>query len=159
MFKRARNPLVTDFLHSIDQTRQCNKPVFRGQRSNACREEPRIPHPDRQESRISGRLPRTCPLDWFTPEYFNAMDVDFQSLYVDAPIALPLAESCGSLTPPPDWKNMPHDQFMEKYGNSVREKYNLPTEEELRMLNVEEEYSNNGDEEEDLVQPVEQMAE
>ena len=62
------------------------------------------------------------------------MDIEFRALYVDAPIALPLAECCSSLDPPPDWKNMPVTEFMEKYGNVVREKYDLPTEAELKVL-------------------------
>jgi len=71
------------------------------------------------------------------------MDVEFRALYIDAPIALPLAEHCGSLTDmianPPDWKNMPEAEFMETYGNAVQAKYNLPTEEELDVLNGVEE--------------------
>ena len=126
MFRCARNPLVTNFLHTIDSIRQCSKPVFRGQCSNTCREEPHIPHPQRKESWISERLPLSCPLDWFEPGYFNNMDIQFQALYVDAPIALPLAELCTS-SGVPDWKTMPEAEFMERYGNAVRAKYNLPT--------------------------------
>ena len=136
MSKCARNPLVTDFFRSIDLSRQQHKPLFRGQRRNTRKEEPRVPHPQQQESRISARLPRSCALDWFDPEYFNDMDIEFRALYVDAPIALPLREYCG--IPAPDWKNMPDDNFMEKYGNEVRAQYNLPTEEELKILRDEE---------------------
>jgi hypothetical protein len=139
MFKRARNPHVTNFLRYIDHTRQNTKPLFRRQRSHTRREEPRIPHPDQRESRISERLPQSCPLDWFDPKYFNSMDVEFRALYIDARIALPLAEHCGSLTDmgasPPDWKNMPEAEFMTRYGNAVQAKYSLPTEEELNVLN------------------------
>jgi hypothetical protein len=67
------------------------------------------------------------------------MDIEFRALYVDAPIALPSAAECCTLVPPPDWKNMSEDDFMEKYGNAVRAKYKLPTEEELRILRNEEE--------------------
>lgn len=141
MHKRARNPHITDFFHSIDARRQHSTPVFRGQRSNTRKEEPRIPHPEKRESRISGRLPRWCPLDWFDPEYFNYMDIGFRALYVDAPIALPLTEHCSSLEPPPDWKTMPEAEFMEKYGKHVQAKYNLPTEEELSVLNDDEDQS------------------
>ena len=119
MYKRARNPHITDFLCSIDTHRQHGTPVFRGQCRHTRREEPRIPHPDKRESRISKHLPLCCPLDWFNPEYFNNMDIRFWMLYVNAPIALPLPEHCSSLDPPPDWKNMPEDEFMEKYGKEV----------------------------------------
>jgi hypothetical protein len=138
MHKRARNPHVTDFLRSIDARRQLSTPLFRGQRKNSRKEEPRIPHPDKRESRISERLPSWCPLDWFDPVFFNSMDIDFRARYIDAPIALPLPEHCQSLQPPPEWKAMPEAEFMEKYGNLVRAKYSLPTEEELAMLNNEE---------------------
>jgi hypothetical protein len=139
MFKRARNPHVTDFLRYIDHARLNNRPLFRRQRSHTRKEEPRFPHPDQQESRISERLPQSCPLDWFDPDYFNNMDVEFRALYIDAPIALPLPADCGPLTDmvarPPDWKNMPEPMFMDTYGNAVRAQYNLPTEEELNILN------------------------
>jgi hypothetical protein len=66
------------------------------------------------------------------------MDITFRALFVDAPIALPLPESCGDQALP-DWKAMSKDKFMEKYGNKVRAQYNIPTEEELAMLNEGEE--------------------
>jgi hypothetical protein len=134
MHKRARNPHVTDFLRAIDKRRQQGTPLFRGQRRNTRREEPRTPHPHKQESRISERLPRNCPLDWFDPIFFNNMDVSFRALYLEAPIALPLPQNCAHLDPPPDWKTMSEASFMEKYGAAVLAKYNLPTEEELTAL-------------------------
>jgi hypothetical protein len=155
MYKRARNPHITNFLHTIDLQRQRNKPLFRGQRSNARKELPRIPHPLQRESRISERVPRSCPLDWFDPQYFNDMDIEFRAIYVDAPIALPLAEECGPLVPPPDWKNMPVTEFMEKYGNHVRAKYDLPTEAELKVLHNEEAE----DLEPEVLEPPEEMTE
>ena len=157
MFKRARNPHVTDFLHTIDASRQRNRPLFRGQRRNARQEEPRIPHPQQRESRISERLPRKCPLDWFDPQYFNNMDIEFRALYVDAPIALPSPEYCSALTPPPDWKGMPEAEFMEKYGNVVQAQYNLPTEEELRALYNEEDANHSNDDEEQEEQEEQQL--
>ena len=133
MYKRARNQHITDFLHAIDKRRQQTTPLFRGQRRNTRREEPRTPHPHKQESRISERLPRNCPLDWFDPTFFNNMDVSFRALYLEAPIALPLPQDCAQLHPP-DWKTMSEASFMEKYGHAVLAKYNLPTEEELTVL-------------------------
>jgi len=144
MFKRARNPHITNSLRTIDVQRQRSKPLFRGQRSNARKELPRIDHPLQKESRISERVPLSCPLDWFDPEYFNSMDIQFRALYIDAPIALPLPEQSCSLVPPPDWKNMPVAEFMEKYGNVVRARYDLPTEAELNIL-----YDNGVDDEQE----------
>ena len=137
MYKRARNPHVTSFLRAIDKRRKEGTPLFRGQRRNTRREEPRTPHPDNQASRISERLPRNCPLDWFDPTFFNSMDISFRALYVDAPIALPLPEHCQNLPPCPEWKTMSETRFMEKYGNAVLARYNVPTEEELMVLNDE----------------------
>ena len=77
MYKHARNQHITDFLHAIDKHRQQTTPLFRGQHRNTRREEPRMPHPHKQESRISEGLPRNCPLDWFDPTFFNNMDVSF----------------------------------------------------------------------------------
>ena len=62
------------------------------------------------------------------------MDVSFRALYLEVPIALPLAQDCNYLDPPPDWKTMSEASFMEKYGDVVLAKYNLPTEEELTVL-------------------------
>ena len=54
------------------------------------------------------------------------MDVEFRALYIDAPIALPLAEDFGLLTDmgasPPNWKNMPEAEFMERYGMQSRQR-------------------------------------
>ncbi|KAF5371871.1 hypothetical protein D9615_009520 [Tricholomella constricta] len=93
MNKPARNIHITHFLHTIDSRRQTGTPLFRGQKRNTRREEPRIPHPEGRTSRISERLPQNCPLDWFSPAYFNSMDITFRALYIKAPIALPLKDA------------------------------------------------------------------
>ncbi|KAF8070251.1 hypothetical protein FPV67DRAFT_1668126 [Lyophyllum atratum] len=141
MYKRARNSHVTNFFRTVDVSRKRGTPLFRGQRSNTRMELPRTAHPDNQESRISERLPILCPLDWFDPGYFNDMDIKFRALYVDAPIALPLHEHI--VKDVMDWKAMPEDKFMEKYGNHVKAKYDLPTEEELRALDDDEQEERN----------------
>jgi hypothetical protein len=113
MHKCACNKHVTDFFRLIDNCRQHATPLFCHQQKYVRQEAPHIPHPQGQESQISERLPRVCPLDWFDPDYFNNMDVSFRALYVDAPISLPLFEDC-DVNPNPDWKTMPKKEFMMK---------------------------------------------
>ena len=82
--------------------------------------------------------PDTHVMKSFELRIADAHKVDrFRALYVDAPIALPLAELCTS-SGVPDWKTMPEAEFMERYGNAVRAKYNLPTKEELNLLHDNE---------------------
>ncbi|KAG6884577.1 hypothetical protein C0992_006071, partial [Termitomyces sp. T32_za158] len=134
MRKTARNPHITDFYRMIDNARVKSKAVFRGQRKNTFKEAPRIHDPANRESRISDRLPRGCPLDWFDPSYFNSMDIRFRALYINAPIALPRKEDCVTNDLTPDWKTMAKEDFMKNYGDRVRALYNLPTQEELDAL-------------------------
>lgn len=131
MKKCARNPHVTNFLRLLDSQRQQGTPLFR--RSKRRHELPRVPAPDNRESLISERLPRTCPLDWFDPDYFNSMNIEFRALYRDSPIALPLPHDCVQDDFNPDWKRMSERAFMAKYGSRVRAQYNLPTDEELNQ--------------------------
>jgi hypothetical protein len=79
-------------------------------------------------------------LDYFDPEFFNRLPASFRVKYRNAKIALPLPEdqkpadgedSSGYITA---WKTMNYEEFMERYGNKVREKYNLPTEEEIEAM-------------------------
>jgi hypothetical protein len=51
---------------------------------------------------------------------------------MDAPVALPLAEHLDANNY--DWMYIEEDDFMEKYGDAVRERYKFPTEEELLAL-------------------------
>jgi hypothetical protein len=144
MRKRARNPHITDFLHHIDNSRKAGNPLFRGSRR---REEPRIPHPENLESRISARVPVDCPLDWFDPAFFNTMSLRNRARYATAPIALPLKSDCLPTDSDPDWKDMPQHAFMNKYGNCVRALYKLPTATELVALEDGEEEEENEQEE------------
>jgi hypothetical protein len=51
---------------------------------------------------------------------------------MDAPVALPPAEHLDATNY--DWMYMEEDDFMEKYGDAVKERYEFPTEEELLAL-------------------------
>ncbi|KAG6914266.1 hypothetical protein DXG01_001387 [Tephrocybe rancida] len=115
--KRARSANATAFLRQTDLARG-NQPLFGRQRQTKYKEEPRTAHPNPDyRTEISERLPRTCPLDWFDPAYFNVLDIKFRAMFANSPIALPpVGEGGGSN---PDWKNMPRAEFMAKYGDRV----------------------------------------
>ncbi|KDR74790.1 hypothetical protein GALMADRAFT_157365 [Galerina marginata CBS 339.88] len=135
MFKKARNPHITNFFRWIDD-RQLQVPLVRGQRAGARQAERRDRHPNNKETEISQRVPTNVPLDWFPHDYFNSLPVDFRARFHKAPIALPLASDIPAGLDPAaaDWKTMPEAEFMEKYGKKVRDMYNLPTREELRNV-------------------------
>jgi hypothetical protein len=153
MRKQARNSHITDFLRHIDSSRKAGNPLFRGSRK---REEPRIPHPEKLESRISARVPVDCPLDWFDPAFFNAMSLRNRARYATAPIALPLKSDCLSTDSDPDWKDMPQRAFMKKYGNRVRALYKLPTATELAALEDGDDDDNGDDDDDDEEEENEQ---
>ncbi|KAG6913563.1 hypothetical protein DXG01_005900 [Tephrocybe rancida] len=135
MPKPARNPHITDFLRTVDELR-IKKPLFRRQRKKTFTEESRVLHPDpAHRSCISECVPLCCPLDWFKANFFNSMDLASRAKFVDAPICLPLQATDIVQIPNPDWKTMDEAEFMEKYGNDVQARYNLPTEEEIERLN------------------------
>ena len=150
MRKQACNSHITDFLRHIDSSRKAGNPLFCGSRK---REEPRIPHPENLESRISAHVPVDCPLDWFDPTFFNAMLLRNCARYATAPIALPLKSDCLSSDSDPDWKDMPQRVFMKKYGNCVRALYKLPMATELAAL--EDGDDDEEEEEEDLQEQME----
>lgn len=135
--KRARNPHVTDFYRAMDKQRVDGIPALRGQRRR--RPDRRIPHPLNNQSEISQRLPEYCPLDWFDPDYFNSLDISIRMLYIGCPIALPLAADVTASPSGWDWKAMEEKEFMKKYGNKVRELYNIPTREEIAAMNARDE--------------------
>lgn len=142
MAKRARNEWVTQCFRWADDELASNNavPVLRGQRvrKNKTASLPRVPHPEGKESSISIRLPVNTTLDWFKPEYFNRLDVRFRARYINAPIALPLAEDWRGDPYTADWKRMSDEEFMTRYGNRVRAKYHLPTEDEIAALGDDE---------------------
>lgn len=161
MRKRARNDWVTDCYRWADTEIASNNviPLLRGQRGrrNKTAALPRVPHPEGKESAISIRLPVYTTLDWFKPEYFNRLDIRFRARYVTAAVALPLREEWQGDPYTADWKSMDDDTFMEQYGNRVRARYNLPTEEEIAALGDDEDDNNevnDNDDSDDQPDPV-----
>jgi hypothetical protein len=76
------------------------------------------------------------PIDWFQPEYWNALTVGERADFMTGGIkvALPLAEHCDTWEKCREWKNLPEEQFMEKYGNVVLAQYEMPTDEEIEQF-------------------------
>ncbi|KAJ6591802.1 hypothetical protein DFH09DRAFT_907103 [Mycena vulgaris] len=98
-------------------------------------------------SEISQRLPGPgVPLDWFDPEYFNAMPAAMRHTYENkGAIALPLEQHLTKN----DWKNMDEATFMKKYGNDVLALYELPIAEEMAQMKENLQSDDENDEDED----------
>jgi hypothetical protein len=93
--------------------------------------------------------PLRVPLDWFDPIYWNtALTLRQRADYVKngAVIALPPEEFCQTLEQCDEWKGIPEREFMEKYGNVVLAQYHIPTDEELRRWEEQEDIGTNFEE-------------
>lgn len=116
-----------------------------GDRQARCREDPEMP----QQSELTV-LPKKVPIDWFDPIYWNSLTVHERAEYSQGGtpvVALPLEQFCETWELCNQWKNLPREVFMEKYGNAVLSQYNLPTPEELAQL---EEWDEEEEVEDDL---------
>jgi hypothetical protein len=92
-------------------------------------------------------MPESVPIDWFEPEAWNSFTVRERVEYTAGGIniGLPLEMYCDSLGKCADWKNLPEEEFMEKYGKDVLAQYHMPTEaEKAQLLEYE------GEQEEDI---------
>src|SRR5258708_3899895 len=81
-------------------------------------------------------MPESVPIDWFEPEAWNSFTVRERFEYSEGGIAvgLPLETHCDTLAKCTAWKNLPEEEFMEKYGNDVLAQYHMPTDEEIAQL-------------------------
>ncbi|KAJ6573744.1 hypothetical protein DFH09DRAFT_1078722 [Mycena vulgaris] len=104
---------------------------------------PRVVVDGAPASAISERFPGYVPLDWFEPNYFNALPAALRATYKNTEIALPLPEDLHNA----EAKTMKKNVFMKKYGYKVKAQYNLPSE-ELRQMENEGDSSSEDDEEE-----------
>lgn len=103
------------------------------------------PEPSIGECKLT-RHPLKVPIDYFDPAYFNSMSVKDRAAYVDNGVALPVPEICVDGAKIKEWKNLPYDKFMEKFGNDTLALYNLPTEAEMEQL---DEYEDDDDDQDD----------
>ena len=82
-------------------------------------------------------LPKSVPIDWFDPDYWNnTLTVrERADIIKDGKrIALPKAEHCQTMEQCRKWKNLSEDEFWQKYGEDVLAQYAMPTEKELELL-------------------------
>ncbi|KAE9404158.1 hypothetical protein BT96DRAFT_813907 [Gymnopus androsaceus JB14] len=80
-------------------------------------------------------FPKGVPIDYFEPSFFNQMSVRERAIYMNNGVALPVPNICADLTRTLEWKNLPYDEFMKKFGEDTLKLYNLPTDAELKQLN------------------------
>ncbi|KAJ7105552.1 hypothetical protein C8R44DRAFT_806431 [Mycena epipterygia] len=132
--KNARSTKVETWIHGTVDLGRIKRIQALGLAAQVKEERIRTADPnDITGSEISQRLPVPgVPLDWFDPEYFNAMPAAMRHTYAKkGAIALPLEEHLMKK----DWKNMDEATFMKKYGNDVLALYDLPTAEEMAQVN------------------------
>lgn len=78
-------------------------------------------------------LPPDVPVDFFTPEFYNALTLKERARYVNTGVAFPLEEFAFDEAHD-DWKTMGKKEFMEMYGNDVLDQYDIPSAEEIDGL-------------------------
>jgi len=106
-------------------------------RAECTREDPQTP----LESELFA-LPKFIPIDWFDPGYWNTVLTVCECLdYIEhgIRIGLPLVGHCQTWEQCSLWKNLPEEEFMERYGNAVLEQYKMPSKEEIEQLRQWEE--------------------
>jgi len=109
---------------------------FFGFRVERRREDPSTP----KESPLT-TLPESVPIDWFDPGFWNnTLTVRERIEYVQQggriQIALPAEEFCDTWEKCIEWKILPEDEFMKKYGDEVLAAYKIPTEEEIAQVQL-----------------------
>lgn len=78
-------------------------------------------------------MPADVPIDYFTPEFFNALTLKERARYVNTGVAFPLADFAFDEAHV-EWKTMGKKDFMEKYGDDVLAQYDVPTQEEMDTI-------------------------
>ncbi|KAJ6530234.1 hypothetical protein B0H19DRAFT_1273898 [Mycena capillaripes] len=95
---------------------------------------PRTRRRELPPSDLSHALPTRVPIDYFSPDFFNALSVRDRASYMHNGIALPTEEHCRTWEAILRWKSLPMADFMTHYGTAKLALYNLPTDEELALL-------------------------
>lgn len=146
--KEGRSEKVTNFFRIIDQRRARTQRakrtshryamlriscllaqvIFSAERKRVVRANPPV-------SSIT-TFPKEVPVDFIEPNYWNnemTVAEKYRIIKTGIKIALPPA---GYLEPArwKEWKTLSDDEFMAKFGNTELEKYDMPTKEELDML-------------------------
>ena len=116
-------------------------------------------HREDPEPPINSKLtamPESMPIDWFEPKAWNSFMVCERIEYSAGSItvSLPLEMYCDTLAKCAAWKNLPEEEFMEKYSNDVLAQYHMPTNVEIAQL---EEYKAEEEGKEiDLMDPMDE---
>ncbi|KAJ7652927.1 hypothetical protein B0H17DRAFT_1268968 [Mycena rosella] len=84
-------------------------------------------------SEIGVILPADVPIDFFTPEFYNALPLKERARYVNIGVAFPLAEFAFNKKHE-DWKTMGKKRFMFIHGNDVLEEYDIPKAQEINGI-------------------------
>ncbi|KAJ7782587.1 hypothetical protein DFH07DRAFT_949385 [Mycena maculata] len=131
--KPGRNPVVAKFFRNeldvaAEEYRKRN--AKQGQRPPKPRTRP---NPLLPASEIGMTLPPDVPIDFFTPEYYNALTVKERARYANTGVAFPL-EDFAFDPAHEDWKTMGKQEFMEMYGDDVLDQYDIPSAEEIDAL-------------------------
>ena len=99
---------------------------------------PRTRRRELPPSDLSLALPTRVPIDYFSPDFFNALSVRDRASYINNGIALPTEEHCRTWKDILRWKGLSTADFMTQYGTAKLALYNLPTDEELALLSDDE---------------------
>ncbi|KAJ7195941.1 hypothetical protein GGX14DRAFT_574639 [Mycena pura] len=131
--KPGRNPVVARFFREeLDPEAEAyrKRNAKRGQKEpkTRIRTDPPLP-----ASEIGVNLPPDVPVDFFTPEFYNALSLKERARYVNTGVAFPLEEFAFDKAHD-GWKTMGKVEFMAKYGNDVLTQYDIPTPEEMDGL-------------------------
>ncbi|KAJ6528180.1 hypothetical protein B0H19DRAFT_1274975 [Mycena capillaripes] len=95
---------------------------------------PRTRRRELPPSDLSHALPTRVPIDYFSPDFFNALSVRDRASYMHNGIALPTEEHCRTWEAILRWKSLSMADFVTHYGTAKLALYNLPTDEELALL-------------------------
>ncbi|KAJ7845092.1 hypothetical protein B0H13DRAFT_2410480 [Mycena leptocephala] len=128
--KPGRNPVVARFFREeLDPEAEAyrKRNAKRGQKEpkTRIRSDPPLP-----ASEIGVILPPDVPVDFFTPEFYNALTLKERARYINTGVAFPLEEFAFDEAHDA-WKTMGKVEFMAMYGNDVLAQYYIPTPEEM----------------------------
>ncbi|KAJ7137193.1 hypothetical protein C8R44DRAFT_869253 [Mycena epipterygia] len=131
--KPGRNPVVTKFfLEELDTEAEVyrKRNAKSGQKApkTRTRADPLIP-----ASEIGVILPPDVPVDFFTPEFYNALTLKERARYANTGVAFPLEDFVFDEMHD-GWKTLGKKEFMELYGKDVLDQYDIPSAEEIRAL-------------------------
>ncbi|KAK7027533.1 hypothetical protein VNI00_015167 [Paramarasmius palmivorus] len=151
--KDERHPKVTTMVRKLDVLYD-QKQAQGGKRKTTQIKRRRRQTPNQPKHSEFQRLPKSIPIDYFKPEFFNELSAKDRLRYSTPPIvALPADSTLFFGARRKEWKDLSHEEFMEKHGNAILNEYDLPTEGEVNNmvthLEVMEEMDKSGEQEQD----------